>query len=267
MPETEQAFDIAAQTYDSDFTDTKIGRYLRDRVWQRLDRLFQPGDTVLEIGCGTGEDAVHLAQRGVHVIATDVSPEMLNITAQKADELQVSDLVEVRLLDLNDLPQWDLQVDGAYSNFGAVNCTADWAGLARFLADVIKPTRSVGFGVMPPFCAWETLWHGSHVDFSTATRRWNGHSVAVLADGSALDVYYPSVRKFVKAFGSAFQRNYVAGMGVFLPPSDAYGVVENRQNLRQILTTLEQWFARHLAFCADHYWIEFTLLPQVPASA
>ena len=36
-------------------------------VWRRLDDGFGPGDRVLELGCGTGEDAVHLAQRGVRV--------------------------------------------------------------------------------------------------------------------------------------------------------------------------------------------------------
>lgn len=258
---TEQPFDGAAATYDADFTDTGIGRYLRGRIWQRLDRLFQPGDTVLEIGCGTGEDAIHLAQRGVNVIATDVSHEMLNQTIQKAREFEVSDFIETRQLDLMDLPEWDVQVDGAYSNFGAINCTNDWASLATFLARVVKPQGSVGLGVMPPFCAWETLWHGLHGDLKTASRRWNGQSHAILADGSALNVYYPAVRKIVKDFAPFVKRDYVAGIGVFLPPSDAYGAVERRHNLRRILTTLEQWFARRLAFCADHYWIEFTLLP------
>ncbi|MCI0709419.1 MAG: class I SAM-dependent methyltransferase [Chloroflexi bacterium] len=265
MPE--HAFDIAAQTYDTDFTDTGIGRYLRGRVWQRLDHLFQPGDTVLEIGCGTGEDAIHLARRGVYIIATDASPEMLNQTEQKAREHRVSELIEVRQLDLSDLPQWDLQVGGAYSNFGAINCTNDWAGLAEFLASVVRPSGSVGLGVMPPFCAWETLWHGLHGDFKTATRRWKGHSWAVLGDGSALDIYYPSVKKIVKDFAPLFTRDYVTGMGTFLPPSDVYGAVENRDKLRRLLTTLEQWFARRLAFCADHYWIEFKLLPQDRESA
>lgn len=265
MPE--HPFDVAAKTYDADFTNTRIGRYLRGRVWQRLDRLFKPGDTVLEIGCGTGEDAVHLAQRGVHVIATDASPEMLNQTEQKAHDFQVSGFIEVRQLDLNDLPYWDLQVDGAYSNFGAVNCTNDWAGLAAFLASVVKPSGSVGLGMMTPFCVWETIWHGLHGDFKTATRRWNGHSRAVLADGSILDVYYPSVQKIVKDFAPLFTRHYVAGMGVFLPPSDVYGAVENRDRLRRLLTTLERWFARRFAFCADHYWIEFKLLPQDRESA
>ena len=267
MSQPEHAFDIAAQTYDTDFTNTGIGRYLRGRIWQRLDLLFQPGDTVLEIGCGTGADAVYLAQQGVHVIATDASPEMLNQTEQKAHEHHVSEFIEVRQLDLNDIPQWNLQVDGAYSNFGAVNCTNDWAGLAAFLASVVRPLGSVGLGVMPPFCAWETLWHGIHGDFKTASRRWNGYSRAVLADGSTLDVYYPSVQKIVKSFAPFFTRDYMAGIGVFLPPSDVYGAVENRDQLRRLLTMLEQWFARRLAFCADHYWIEFKLLPQDPESA
>ena len=61
--------------------------------------LFQPGDQVLELGCGTGEDAIWLAKRGVRVLATDGSPAMLEATARKAQAEGVSELIETRRLD------------------------------------------------------------------------------------------------------------------------------------------------------------------------
>ena len=53
------------------FTESRLGELLRQAVWRRLDDVFRPGDRVLELDCGTGEDAVHLARRGVRVLATD----------------------------------------------------------------------------------------------------------------------------------------------------------------------------------------------------
>ena len=63
------AFDELAEVYDADFTNTLLGTLLRDAVWRRIDRLFAAGDRVLDLGCGTGADAVHLAERGVRVMA------------------------------------------------------------------------------------------------------------------------------------------------------------------------------------------------------
>jgi hypothetical protein len=51
----------------------------------------------------------------------------------------------------------------------------------------------------------------------------------------------------------------VQPIGLFLPPSDAFGVVEKRPRLQRLLMDLEQRLGRYgkLALLADHYWIEF----------
>src|SRR4051812_2642956 len=72
-------FDALAAKYDTSLTASPIARYLRARVNDRLDVHFGRGDHVLEIGCGTGEDALFLAERGIRVTATDSSPAMLEI--------------------------------------------------------------------------------------------------------------------------------------------------------------------------------------------
>jgi len=50
-----------------------------------LDLLgVQPGQTLLDIGCGTGSLAIQAAQRGVVVYAADASPAMLAVAQRKA---------------------------------------------------------------------------------------------------------------------------------------------------------------------------------------
>lgn len=251
------AFDSLAPTYDNRFTYTAIGRYLRGRVHRRLERHFLPGDYVLELGCGTGADALTLAERGVHVTATDSSPAMLAIARAKTGD---NPLVTVQEFDLHhvgtrravSLPS--TIYDGAFANFGPLNVLADWRPLAEWLAERIRPGGILGFGVMGPLCLWEIGWHGLHGDFQTALRRPKGQ-----ADFQGTAVYYPSPARLSRDFAPWFRLTHLEPLGLFLPPSDAFTVVEKRPRLLKRLTALEDRGARYafLARFADHYWIEF----------
>jgi SAM-dependent methyltransferase len=275
------AFDPLAPTYDAAFTDTIIGRYLREQVQARLARHFGAGDTVLEMGCGTGEDALWLAGRGVRVLATDVSEGMLAAARAKTAG---TPLVTIERLDLNALPQarWGAEeglrpsptdgraqrrpFDGAFSNFGPLNCLAEWRTLAEWLAARIQPGGVVGLGVMSPLCLWEAVWHGLHGDFKTATRRWRQTTFQPKTETagfnplpSPIPIHYPTIRRLTRDFAPHFQRVYVQPLGLFLPPSDVFPVIEKRPRLLKLLLRSEQHAGKYrkLALFADHYWIEF----------
>ena len=261
-----QAFDPLAPAYDAAFTQSKIGRYLRNQIHKRLDLHFHVGDHVLELGCGTGEDALYLANRGIHVTATDVSEGMLNIAREKAN----NPLITFANLDLRRLSVGARHVvplqsdfDGVFSNFGPLNCLDDWQPLAAWLARRTKPGGIVGLGIMSPFCIWEPLWHGLHGDFKTATRRWR-KSTTFQPEGAAepITVRYPTIRRITQDFAPHFQKTHIQGVGLFLPPSDGFGVIEKRPRLMNLLMKLEGRFTRYpfLAPFADHYWIEFRRL-------
>jgi ubiquinone/menaquinone biosynthesis C-methylase UbiE len=55
-----------------------------DRTLARTRDLLTGTDAVLELGCGTGTTALHLAPHVGRLLATDVSPEMIAIARQKA---------------------------------------------------------------------------------------------------------------------------------------------------------------------------------------
>lgn len=50
---------------------------------QRIRALLRTTDTVLEIGCGTGSTALHLAPHVANYTATDISPAMIEIADRK----------------------------------------------------------------------------------------------------------------------------------------------------------------------------------------
>jgi len=247
-------FDAVAESYDIEFTETRLARLLRARVWRYLS--FAPGSRVLELGCGTGEDALWLAHRGVSVLATDVSREMLAIAARKVlgysaalhdgrppvgersegglsagrpSFRNASATVTFERQDANDL-QVSGPFDGAFANFGVLNCVADLRTLAARLP--LRRGARVVAVVMAPFCAWETAWYLVHGDVQRATRRWQQGATADIA-GQRLPVWYPSPRTLAHAFAPRFALRNTEGLGTLLPPSYLSHLIEPRRGSRR----------------------------------
>lgn len=81
-------FDKVADSYDSWYL-TKLGEFV-DKVETELAfGMFKikPGMKILDVGCGTGNFSIKLAQQGCSVIGIDVSDEMLDIAKNKAEKL------------------------------------------------------------------------------------------------------------------------------------------------------------------------------------
>jgi ubiquinone/menaquinone biosynthesis C-methylase UbiE len=255
-----QAFDSLAADYDADFTESIIGRYLRNRVHERLQHHFAPGTQVLELGCGTGEDALWLAKQRVYVTATDSSNEMLRRATQKAGP---QPNLSFQQLDLHTWLANDIEAnryEGAFSNFGPLNCLTEWKTLAHNLSKILRPGGIAAFGVMSPACLWEPIWHGLHGNWRTATRRWKKTvTFQPTTPIEGIQVSYPSIRRLRQDMEPYFECVQVMPLGVFVPPSDVYGAVEKRRWLLDKLLFLEKHLGHHalLAPFGDHYWIEF----------
>jgi SAM-dependent methyltransferase len=71
--------------------DVECGAYEADLpFWEELAE--QLGGPVLELGCGTGRVALHLARRGHEVIGLDADPELLAVLASRGGSLPVGAL-------------------------------------------------------------------------------------------------------------------------------------------------------------------------------
>jgi SAM-dependent methyltransferase len=68
--------------------DVECGSYAADLpLWEEL--AGRDGGPILELGCGTGRVALHLARRGYQVIALDRDPELIHELNKRARDLPV----------------------------------------------------------------------------------------------------------------------------------------------------------------------------------
>jgi SAM-dependent methyltransferase len=72
--------------------DVECGSYAADLpLWDEL--AAAAGGTVLDLGCGTGRVALHLARRGHPVVGLDIAPELIETLRERAAELPLAAVV------------------------------------------------------------------------------------------------------------------------------------------------------------------------------
>jgi ubiquinone/menaquinone biosynthesis C-methylase UbiE len=234
------AFDRIAAAYDAQWTDTPAGRAQRDLVWRHADRLFRSGDVVLDIGCGTGEDAAHFVANGVRVHAIDVSPEMIRVASRRGG-------FTTAVAGAEEISGPDAAYDGAISNFGALNCVAELSEVARNLARVVRPGGHVAVCVIGRFCWWESLYYAVRLQFRKALRRVTAKPVMT---SMGMPVYYPTVADLRAAFAPGFLCERWTGVGLLVPPS----YVRLPRGVVRVLAAMDRFLAGWppLRGMADH---------------
>ena len=214
------AFNRIAQDYDQIFTDSLIGRAQRDAVWKVLTRTFRKGDEVLELNCGTGEDAIFLAGKGISIFALDASRQMIARAEHRLQRNSAQipvvfcELPTERIGELHP----ETQYDGAFSNFSGLNCVADLGAVASSLGGLVKPGGRLVLCFSTRFCLIEMLYYLALGQWRKALRRCKG-SAQVMLDGVQFTVYYPTLRGICESFAPDFRLYFCTGIGVTVPPS------------------------------------------------
>jgi SAM-dependent methyltransferase len=216
-------WDTAAETYDSDFANTLIGRAQRESIWKDIEKVFTSGDRIIELNCGTGIDAVFLATRGVRVLACDISPRMIELAQRRANSIstKASAGIEFRVLATENIDVLEEEglFDGAFSNFSGLNCVEDLQAVAQKLARLLRPGARLVLCVIGRFVPWEIAWHLAHGNPARAFLRFKKVTVGRMAEDGLVSVHYPSVRKVARIFAPGFKLRKLQGIGLTLPPS------------------------------------------------
>lgn len=207
-----KGFDRLAPVYQDLWTGTHAGRMQREAVWHHLASLLHAENRVLDLGCGTGDDALMLSAYGIHVTGIDASSEMVRIARSRS--------VDARLNPIERVGEIGGPFDGVLSNFGALNCVERLADLRGPLSGIVRPGGWLAICLMSRICLWETIWYGLHGRFGDATRRWKGEAASTVVSR----VFYPTVGAACRAFMPNFTLVSTHGIGVAVPPSYVTGL-------------------------------------------
>jgi SAM-dependent methyltransferase len=242
LRDTQDAFDSVAADYDGPRGNNDSIQDMRSEMWHWLESTFSIGDRLIDLGCGTGLDAVHLAGLGYRVAATDWSPLMVQRTADRAAAQQVSDRVHAINLGAHELERLDEAgaFDGAYSNLGPLNCVPDLAIVARECARLLKPGGRLVFTVIGRYCPWELVHYLRRGRWARAKVRFARTVVPVGMNNHTIWTRYYAPREFYAAFEPYFHLEHVRGMCVFAPPPYLTGTRQKHPRLYEWLWRLDR---------------------------
>jgi len=258
-----EPFDNAAASYDRDFTFSETGKRQRRVILNYLEQVpfLQKQKIILEVNCGTGEDAVWFAARGHSVTATDSSEAMLTEAKKKQREKMVTPPQFLKLDMREEIWRWpDASFDMVFSNFAGLNCFDPHQLKSVFenMNRLLKPGGRLVMVLFGKYCLSETvyfLWKGKA---GAAMRRWSDKPAHASVEGAGVPVYYYSAGK-ISSLLPGFRLLKKFAVGLFLPPSYLDRQFRKHRKLAGLSVAMENGFGKValLAGCGDHLLLDF----------
>jgi 2-polyprenyl-3-methyl-5-hydroxy-6-metoxy-1,4-benzoquinol methylase len=262
LHETRDAFDSVAADYDGPRGNNALIQDMRSEMWRTLDATFAPGSRLIDLGCGTGLDAVRMARVGHHVTATDWSQRMVERTRERAEREQLAIRVQAIAVGAHELSRVDgqAQFDGAYSNLGALNCVPNLAEMAAQCARLLKPRGALVFSVIGRICPWEIGYYALKRNWGRLRVRFAAAMVPVSMNKRVVWTRYYTPREFYGAFERQFTLENWRGLCVLAPPPYMTEMKERHFRLYERLWRLDRrasgWPV--LRNMGDHFLIVMT---------
>jgi SAM-dependent methyltransferase len=253
-----QAFDAIAADFDARFKPWRSVEAQRRAVRDALIDAFPVGSRLIEIGGGTGEDALWLTSQGREVLMTDASPAMVAAAAAKCGtSVRTALAAAERFGELADDFAGEPGFDGGFSVFAGLNCVSDLGAFAQGIARLLRPGAPLMLILFGTCCPGEMLAETFRGRPRNAFRRFRRGDVPAHLGGREFSVRYHRRGDLERMLAPWFQLHARRGFGIFVPPSAAEPWISSHPALLNALEKLDRVAARSLAMFGDHILYRF----------
>jgi SAM-dependent methyltransferase len=213
---------------------------MRQKLHAHYARVFRVGDRVLDVGCGTGIDAIALGRRGIHVVGVDGSAAMIARLQAKVASEHLEERIQAHVLRIQDISTLSeetplgktidtpdaggdtsraAQFDGLISAFASLNSLPDLAGFALDAALLVRPGGRVVLHMLNRFSLWEWLGYVARRDWTAAKAVGRQRTRAFVIGGEKVPhtVYFAD-EAYRRFFARDFVKRGAYSLGALRPP-------------------------------------------------
>src|SRR5437667_3055221 len=227
--EASLAYDEFATRYDGLLTENRINAYMRREMTRTLLSTFEPGSRLVELGCGTGDEAIALARSGCTVIALDPSAHMVKIASNKVHEARLENAIKFQVSTAahaaGRLAEAGIakRFDGAYASF-SLSYEPDLRDVSSGLATLVVAGGKFVMAHMNRLCAVELIAAVLSGHPHIAGRRIGDRTVHKVGDFMT-PIFPRSTSEILRAFHPHFTLETVRALPAILPPHYANRVL------------------------------------------
>lgn len=246
--------DNIAESYDDILNKNRFSEILRPIFHKILMRNVQHGNNILDLGCGTGEDALFLAQKEVNVTGVDISPKMIEIARNKSAYKDFKKNLQFFCSDMESFLQKNTnKFDAIISNFNAVNYVRNLKSFSASASTALNEDGKLIFTVLNKLSVSEVFYNFLRLNFKRSWKAVFKRKELLITD---LNIYFPGA--FGDFFKDQFRVKRITGIGIFIPPHNLTGMYNKLSFSMPFLIWLEKLIASVFPFyCfSDHYIIE-----------
>ena len=238
--DTRAAFDGVADAYQGPLGNNRLVQQMREVLWREVCRVAVPGTRLLDLGCGTGHDAVYFARKGYSVTAIDWSAAMVAQTRRNAGAVGIGERVRTEHLGIQELDRVGETGFGCiYSDLGALNCISDLEAVSRCCATLLQPGGALVFSVIGRYCPWELAHYGLRGNFTRMRVRFARVEVPVGLNGGTVWTRYYTPAEFFRPFSERFAWRRCRALNLFAPPPYLLAPFENYPRVLGVLGWLD----------------------------
>ena len=230
---------------------------MRNAMSNALLATFSPKLRLVELGCGTGDEALTLADRGTEIIALDPSEGMLRIARAKAASRVLGTRIRFVRAAARDLPQLrnslNQPLDGGYAAF-SLAYEPDLRPVAEGLHMLLRPGALSLASIPSKICLVEFILALLACHPSFAGRRLqplHGHKVGHYS--VPIRTYTP--KSFAVAMGPHFALLRWHALPAIVPPPYMNRLYSRLKGGADALEKADPFLARHFPFrsVGDHF--------------
>ncbi|MBD3353815.1 MAG: methyltransferase domain-containing protein [Candidatus Lokiarchaeota archaeon] len=242
-----EKWDDEASIYDKKFYNNPISLYMRRINLKLLTDYFEEKHSLLDLGCGTGDEAIVLAKRGHDITAIDISPAMIEIAKKKAEKFGVKDNIDFKTLSIEDLESVKGQkFDGIYSSLGPLNCIKNLNAIIHNMYNLLDENGYLIASVMNRRCMSEFFYYIAKNRFKKARRRLGREKLVVEigTQSNQIACRFYDVFEFYKLFTDTFKLVEIFSFPIILPPPFSRNYSKIFKRARLVLEKVDEFLTK-----------------------